>query len=152
MNLRKRKRGASAEVHTSAMNDIMFFLLLFFLIASTVANPNVIKLMLPKSSSGKSISKKTIVVSITQDLKYYVDKKEIPVANLSSTLEGYKKMAEELTIVLYVEKTVAIQDVVQVMDTAQKLNMKLVLATAPKGEFAVGSEQCAVDAGLITAN
>ena len=132
MKLRQRRR-ASAEVHTSAMNDIMFFLLLFFLIASTVANPNVIKLMLPKSSSGKSISKKTIVVSITQDLKYYVDKKEIPVANLSSTLEGYKKMAEELTIVLYVEKTVAIQDVVQVMDTAQKLNMKLVLATEPKG-------------------
>jgi len=133
MNLRKRKRGASAEVHTSAMNDIMFFLLLFFLIASTVANPNVIKLMLPKSSSGKSISKKTIVVSITQDLKYYVDKKEIPVANLSSTLESYKKLATELTIVLYVEKTVAIQDVVQVMDVAQKLNMKLVLATEPKG-------------------
>ena len=132
MNLRKRHRGASAEVHTSAMNDIMFFLLLFFLIASTVANPNVIKLMLPKSSSGKSISKKTIVVSITQDLKYYVEKKEIPVANLSSTLEGYKKLAEEVTIVLYVEKTVSIQDVVQVMDVAQKLNMKLVLATEPK--------------------
>jgi biopolymer transport protein ExbD len=133
MNLRKRKRGASAEVHTSAMNDIMFFLLLFFLIASTVANPNVIKLMLPKSSSGKSISKKTIVVSITQDLKYFVEKKETPVASLSSTLEGYKKLAEEVTIVLYVEKTVSIQDVVQVMDVAQKLNMKLVLATEPKG-------------------
>nr|WP_294794769.1 biopolymer transporter ExbD [uncultured Mucilaginibacter sp.] len=133
MNLRKRKRGASAEVHTSAMNDIMFFLLLFFLIASTVANPNVIKLMLPKSSSGKSISKKTIVVSITQDLKYYVEKKETPVASLSSTLESYKKLAEEVTIVLYVEKTVSIQDVVQVMDVAQKLNMKLVLATEPKG-------------------
>jgi biopolymer transport protein ExbD len=43
MNLRKRHKGASAEVHTSAMNDIMFFLLLFFLIASTVTNPNVIK-------------------------------------------------------------------------------------------------------------
>ena len=132
MNLRKRKRGAAAEVHTSAMNDIMFFLLLFFLIASTVANPNVIKLLLPKSSSGKSISKKTIVVSITQDLKYYVEKKETPVAGLSSTLENYKKMAEEVTIVLYVEKTVSIQDVVQVMDVAQKLNMKLVLATEPK--------------------
>ena len=114
------------------MNDIMFFLLLFFLIASTVANPNVIKLMLPKSSSGKSISKKTIVVSITQDLKYFVEKKETPVANLSSTLESYKKIAEEVTIVLYVEKTVSIQDVVQVMDVAQKLNMKLVLATEPK--------------------
>ena len=133
MNLRKRKRGASAEVHTSAMNDIMFFLLLFFLIASTVTNPNVIKLMLPKSSSGQSVSKKTITVSVTKDLKYYVDKKEIPVSSLQATLLTYKTLATELTIVLYVDKTVAIQDVVQVMDIAQKLNIKLVLATEPKG-------------------
>jgi biopolymer transport protein ExbD len=132
MNLRKRKRGASAEVHTSAMNDIMFFLLLFFLIASTVTNPNVIKLMLPKSSSGKAVSKKTIIVSITKDLRYYVDKKEIPVTGLQATLSTYKSLATELTIVLYVDKTVAIQDVVQVMDVAQKLNIKLVLATEPK--------------------
>lgn len=132
MNLRKRKRGASAEVHTSAMNDIMFFLLLFFLIASTVTNPNVIKLMLPKSASGQAVSKKTIVVSVTKDLRYYVDKKEVPVNNLQSTLSTYKSMATELTIVLYVDRTVAIQDVVQVMDIAQKLNIKLVLATEPK--------------------
>jgi len=132
MNLRKRKRGASAEVHTSAMNDIMFFLLLFFLIASTVTNPNVIKLMLPKSSSGKAVSKKTIVVSVTRDLRYYVDRKEVPVADLQATLSTYKSLATELTIVLYVDKTVAIQDVVQVMDVAQKLNIKLVLATEPK--------------------
>jgi len=133
MNLRKRKRGAAAEVHTSAMNDIMFFLLLFFLIASTVTNPNVIKLMLPKSSSGQSASKKTITVSVTKDLKYYVDKKEVPVEALQSTLAAYKPLATELTIVLYVDKTVAIQDLVQVMDIAQKLNIKLVLATEPKG-------------------
>jgi biopolymer transport protein ExbD len=132
MNLRKKKRGASAEVHTSAMNDIMFFLLLFFLIASTVTNPNVIKLVLPKSSSGQSVSKKTITVSVTKDLKYYVDKKEVAVVDLQPTLAGYKKLATELTIVLYVDKTVAIQDVVQVMDIAQKLNIKLVLATEPK--------------------
>jgi biopolymer transport protein ExbD len=132
MNLRKRQRGASAEVHTSAMNDIMFFLLLFFLIASTVTNPNVIKLVLPKSSSGQSVSKKTITVSITKDLKYYVDKKEIPVADLNATLLSYKTIATQLTIVLYVDKTVAIQDVVAVMDIAQKLNIKLVLATEPK--------------------
>ena len=133
MNLRKRHSRASAEVHTSAMNDIMFFLLLFFLIASTVTNPNVIKLVLPKSSSGQSVSKKTITVSVTKDLKYYVDKKEVPVDGLQATLSGYKTLASELTIVLYVDKTVAIQDVVQVMDIAQKLNIKLVLATEPKG-------------------
>ena len=132
MNLRKRRLRASAEVNTSAMNDIMFFLLLFFLIASTVTNPNVIKLMLPKSSSGQAVSKKTITVSITKDLRYYVDKKEVPVADLSATLQAYKKLATELTIVLYVDKTVAIQDVVEVMDTSQKLNIKLVLATEPK--------------------
>ncbi|MDB5285586.1 MAG: biopolymer transporter ExbD [Mucilaginibacter sp.] len=133
MNLRKKNRGASAEVHTSAMNDIMFFLLLFFLIASTVTNPNVIKLMLPKSSSGQSVSKKTITVSVTKELKYYVDKKEVAVADLQPTLANYKTLATELTIVLYVDRTVAIQDVVQIMDIAQKLNIKLVLATEPKG-------------------
>ncbi|MDB4903176.1 MAG: biopolymer transporter ExbD [Mucilaginibacter sp.] len=132
MNLRKKQRGATAEVHTSAMNDIMFFLLLFFLIASTVTNPNVIKLLLPKSSSGKSVSKKTIVVSVTKDLKYYVDRKPVAVADLPNALAKYKPLATNLTIVLYVDKSVAIQDVVQIMDIAQKLNIKLVLATEPK--------------------
>lgn len=132
MNLRKRHRGASAEVHTSAMNDIMFFLLLFFLIASTVTNPNVVKLMLPKSSSGQSVSKKTINVSIDKNLVYTVDKKQVPVDQLQPTLQSYKSLATELTIVLYVDRTVAIQDVVTVMDIAQKLNIKMVLATEPK--------------------
>ncbi|RYE17605.1 MAG: biopolymer transporter ExbD [Sphingobacteriales bacterium] len=132
MNLRKRQRNGTAEVHTSALNDIMFFLLLFFLIASTVTNPNVIKLMLPKSSTGQSVSKKTITVSVTKELRYYVDKKEVAIDALESTLTGYKSLATELTIVLYVDRTVAIQDVVQIMDIAQKLNIKLVLATEPK--------------------
>ena len=132
MNLRRRSRRTGAEVHTSAMNDIMFFLLLFFLIASTVTNPNVIKLLLPKSSSGKSVSKKTIVVSVTKDLRYYVDRKEVKLADLSNTLSAYKSQASALTIVLYVEQTIAIQDVVEIMDISQKLNIKLVLATEPK--------------------
>jgi biopolymer transport protein ExbD len=133
MNLRKRHKGASAEVHTSAMNDIMFFLLLFFLIASTVTNPNVVKLLLPKSSSGQSVSKKTINVSIDKNLVYTIDKKQVPVDQLQPTLQSYKSLTTELTIVLYVDRTVAIQDVVQVMDIAQKLNIKMVLATEPKG-------------------
>jgi biopolymer transport protein ExbD len=124
MNLRKRKRGIAAEVHTSAMNDIMFFLLLFF--------PNVIKLLLPKSKSGKSISKKTINVTISKNLKYTVDKKPVTIADLPTVLTSYKKQATELTIILYVDKTVAIQDVVEIMDISQKLNIKLVLATVPK--------------------
>ncbi len=133
MNLRKRHQRLKAEVHTSAMNDIMFFLLLFFLIASTITNPNVIKLLLPKSSSGQAVSKKTISVTISQDLKYTVNNKEVKVEDMQNTLMGFKKLATELTIVLSVDRTVAIQNVVQVMDIAQKLNIKLVLATEPKG-------------------
>jgi biopolymer transport protein ExbD len=132
MNLKKRHSRPGAEVHTSAMNDIMFFLLLFFLIASTVTNPNVIKLILPKSQSGQSISKKTINISVSEDLKYYIDKREVTIDELPSALTVYKQEAAELTIVLRVEKTVAIQNVVQIMDIAQKQNIKLVLATEPK--------------------
>ncbi len=132
MNLRKRHKGVSAEVHTSAMNDIMFFLLLFFLIASTLTNPNVIKLLLPKSKSGKAISKKTINVTISKDLQYTVGKKPVTIADMPTVLSGYKQAASELTIILFVDKTVAIQDVVQIMDISQKLNIKLVLATVPK--------------------
>jgi biopolymer transport protein ExbD len=133
MNLRKRHQRVSAEVHTSAMNDIMFFLLLFFLIASTITNPNVIKLLLPKSSSGQAVSKKTISVTITQDLQYTVNNKPVKIEDMQKTLEGFKTLATELTIVLSVDRTVAIQNVVQIMDIAQKLNIKLVLATEPKG-------------------
>ena len=132
MNLKNNKRRIAAEVQTSAMNDIMFFLLLFFLIASTITNPNVIKLLLPKSSTGQTVSKKTINVSVTKDLKYYVDKKEVKVEDLQSTIAAYKIPSTDVTIVLYADKTVALQDVVVVMDVAQKLNIKLVLATEPK--------------------
>ena len=110
----------------------MFFLLLFFLIAATLTNPNVIKLSLPKSATGKPLSKKTLNVTISKDLKYTVDKKEVALADMPNVIAGYKKLADELTIILYVDKTVAIQDVVQVMDISQKLNIKLVLATVPK--------------------
>jgi biopolymer transport protein ExbD len=132
MNLRNRKNRIAAEVQTSAMNDIMFFLLLFFLIASTITNPNVIKLSLPKSSTSLSVTKKTVNVSVTKDLKYYVDKKEVKVEDLQNAISAYKSLATELTVVLYADKTVAIQDLVVVMDAAQKLNIKLVLATEPK--------------------
>jgi len=131
MNLRRRKRPA-AEVHTSAMNDIMFFLMLFFLIASTVTNPNIIKLMLPKSDSGQSVSKKTVSLAVTKDLHYMLNKQPINFDEIQPRLGAYKKEADELTIVLSVDRTVAIQDVVQIMDIANKLAIKLVLATEPK--------------------
>ena len=131
MKLTRRKRP-SAEVHTSAMNDIMFFLFLFFLIASTVTNPNVVKLLLPRSDSGQAIAKKTITVSITKELAYFVEKKHVDVNDLENSIKAYQANAPELTIVLYSDRTVAIEDVVKVMDVANRLKIKLVLATEPK--------------------
>jgi biopolymer transport protein ExbD len=73
MNFGRRKRVHSA-VEASSLSDILFFLLLFFLIISTLASPNAIKLLLPKASSGQAISTHVINVSINANLEYYVDK------------------------------------------------------------------------------
>ncbi|MBM3402238.1 MAG: biopolymer transporter ExbD [Bacteroidetes bacterium] len=131
MNLRKRQRG-NVEVHTSALNDIMFFLLLFFLLASAVVNPNVVKLFLPRSNSGQSIPQKTINVSITKDLEYYVEKKQVDSENLFKSIEAYQKAAPNLTIILYADRTIAIENVIELTDIANQLKVKLVLATETK--------------------
>lgn len=131
MNLRRRHK-ITPEVSTASMNDIMFFLMLFFLIASSVVNPNVIKLLLPKASSGQSVSKKTISVSITKDLQYYVEKQLVSSAEIESVLNSYLSKSDELTVILYVDKSVQIQDIVNVMDISNRLKVKLVLATDPK--------------------
>ncbi|WP_306552262.1 biopolymer transporter ExbD [Daejeonella sp.] len=132
MNLRKRQKRGTVEVHTSALNDIMFFLLLFFLLASAVANPNVVKLFLPRSSSGQSIPQKTINVSITKDLEYYVEKKKVNASDLFQNIEVYQKASPDLTIILYADRTIAIENVIDLTDIANKLKIKLVLATETK--------------------
>jgi len=128
MNLRRRHK-ISAEVNTSSINDIMFFLMLFFLIASTVVNPNVVKLLLPRSSTGQAVSKKQVAVSITKDFQYYLANKQLSEAELQLKLEQMSTTNSEITIVLRVEKSVDIQHVVKIMDLANKLKFKMVLAT-----------------------
>jgi biopolymer transport protein ExbD len=128
MNLRKRHKIA-AEVNTSSINDIMFFLMLFFLIASTVVNPNVVKLLLPRSSTGKSVSKKQVSISITKDFHYYLNSREIPEASIKEEMEKLSKSTDQITLVLRVDKTVDIQHIVRVLDEANKLKFKTVLAT-----------------------
>jgi len=128
----KRSRTLHSEVSTGALTDIMFFLLLFFLIVSTVTNPNVIKLLLPNSSSSKSISKQTIPVSITKDLKFYIHQKPILKENITSQIEQEVSQLPEATIVLRVEQGVPIENVVDIMDIGLKLKIKVVLATQRK--------------------
>ena len=132
MNLRKRNKG-TVEVHTSALNDIMFFLLLFFLLASAVVNPKVVKLLLPRSESGQqSSAQKTVVVSIDENLNYFVEKQPTTIENLQSALETYKAAAPDLSVVLYAARGTSIENTLMVLDVANKLNIKVVLAIEPK--------------------
>jgi len=131
MNLRTRKRP-HVEVHTSALNDIMFFLLLFFLLASAVVNPNVVKLFLPRSSSGQASPQKTINVSITKELTYFVEKEQVPFEQLEQKIATYQQGNPDLTVILYADNSIAIQNIVSLTDIANKLKIKLVLATEAK--------------------
>ncbi|WDF69543.1 biopolymer transporter ExbD [Sphingobacterium oryzagri] len=133
MNLRNRRNKPTAEVHTAALNDIMFFLMLFFLLASAVSNPQVVKLLLPKSSAGEqSVAKKTMTVSITADLSYHVDKQVVSLEQMEPLIQSQIVNGEELTIMLYADSSVPIQNVISVMDVANRNKVKLVLATEPK--------------------
>lgn len=126
----RRKNKFAAEVATSSLNDIMFFLLLFFLIISTVANPNVIKLMLPKASSSQQLSKKQVTLSVDAEKRYFIDKTPVSPENLEMELQAVMKDVAEPTIVVRVDKTLAIQDLVDILQTGAKLNIKMVMATS----------------------
>ncbi|MBB6500230.1 ExbD/TolR family protein [Pedobacter cryoconitis] len=132
MNLRKRNKG-TVEVHTSALNDIMFFLMLFFLLASAAVNPQVVKLLLPRSESGQqSAAQKTVTVSINDNLTYFVEKQPVTLENMKASIEAYQKASPDLTIVLYVARGVSIENTMAVFDVANQLKLKVVLAVEPK--------------------
>jgi len=132
MNFRKDK-SYTAEVYTGSLNDIMFFLLLFFLLVSTMANPSIIKLLLPKSAPAQSVSKQQVAISITKDKHYYVrikgTEEEVPFANLEKVLGEKMKAATDLTIVLRMDNGLTIQDLVDLLQIGNKLKVKMVLAT-----------------------
>lgn len=125
----KRSHDFKAEVATASLNDIMFFLLLFFLIVATFANPNVIKLMLPKASSSQTLSKKQITLSITADKKYYIDQLMVAPADLELALTERKKKINDLTIVLRADNHLTIQDLVDVLEIGKRVEVKMILAT-----------------------
>lgn len=126
----KRQRRFEAEVQTASLNDIMFFLLLFFLIVSTLGSPNVIKLMLPKSDkSTHDVSKQPITLSITEDKQYFIDKKPIPFPQLEASLVEATTGMEEPTVILRAEQNLTIQDLVDVMAIGARIKIRMVLAT-----------------------
>lgn len=126
----RRKARFVPEVFTHSLNDIMFFLLLFFLIISTMSNPNVIKLMLPKASASQQMYKKQVTLSIDENKVYYIDKEPIPADMLEARLVSIFAGVDEKTIVLRVDKNLAVQDLVDVLEVGAKNDIKMVMATA----------------------
>ena len=130
MSLRSKNK-VSATFNMSSMTDIVFLLLIFFMLTSTLVSPNALKLLLPNSKS-KTLEKQTISVSITPEIDYYIGDVQFPFESLESEL--ISRLAQEVdpAIILHADKSVDIEHAVKVMDIAYRNKFKVVLATNPK--------------------
>ena len=126
MNIRRRLKS-HAEVHTGPLNDILFILLMFFLIAATLANPNVVKLSQPKAK-GDTKTKQNVVVNIDVKNHYIINGKAVPLENLKATLQPLiAKDSASATIAINADKTVPLENVVAVMRIARELGARSTL-------------------------
>lgn len=129
MNLRGRNK-VSPEFSMSSMTDIVFLLLVFFLLTSPAITPDALDLILPKAK-GKSTNVQKASVSITKDGAYYINKERVSEYNIATELAKVLAGEQEPTIILRAEEGVPIEDAVFVMDIANKNNYKVVLAVRP---------------------
>ena len=129
MALRSRNK-VSPNFNMSSMTDIVFLLLIFFMLTSTLVSPNALKLLLP-SSKAKTLEKQTISVSITKDIDFYVNEEKIVENNLENQLKLILENQIDHAIILHTDKSVDIEHVVKVMDIAYRNKYKIVLATKP---------------------
>lgn len=137
-----RRRREEAEVESSSLNDIMFFLLLFFLIASTLANPNVIRVTLPTAKTTQTVAPKSIPLTVRRDpenpdvLQVFIEQEEVDYAKLETRLKELKNKFNNpdskdggLVVVLRADSKAYVQDLVDVMQVGANLGIKMVLAT-----------------------
>ncbi len=130
MNFKGRNK-ITPEFNMSSMTDIVFLLLIFFMLASTLVSVNAIDILLPKAS-GMTENKKSVSVSIKKDLTYYIDQKRVGISVLESELIAALSNKTTPTIVLRAEKSVPIDNVVKVMDIANRHKFKVILAVKSK--------------------
>ncbi|MCF6294911.1 MAG: biopolymer transporter ExbD [Flavobacteriaceae bacterium] len=129
MDFRGRNK-VTPEFNMSSMTDIVFLLLIFFMLASTLVSVNAIDILLPKAS-GMTENKRSVSVSIKKDLTYYIDQKRVGISVLESELIAALSKETTPTIVLRAEKSVPIDNVVKVMDIANRNKFKVILAVKP---------------------
>lgn len=132
MNFKKRRSRLASEVSTSSLNDIMFMLLLFFLIISTMVNPSVIKLILPKATGEQIVTKKMINVAVDANRVITIDDAPVSIDLLEATLQQKFVGVVDPTVVLKVDASLSVQDFVDILDIGAKLKVRMVLAVQNK--------------------
>jgi biopolymer transport protein ExbD len=126
----KRRNKVNNEFSVASMTDMIFLLLIFFMISSTMVNPNAIKLLLPQSQN-QTAAKPLTTVSITDDLKYYIEKVPVTFDQIEPMLQQKLGANPDIYISLHVDESVPMKEVVKVMNIAKKNKYKLILATRP---------------------
>ncbi len=130
MDIRGRNK-VSPEFSMSSMTDIVFLLLIFFMLTSTLVTTNALDLVLPKAK-GKTEHSQNLSVSINKKLDYYINKKRVAKNNLETHLKAMLSKEKKPVIILRVEEGVPIENAVYVMDIANRNNYKVILAVRPK--------------------
>lgn len=123
MSIRKRFKSDDAELDTGPLNDILFILLFFFLIISTMANPNVIKMNTPKASSDAK-AKQSVIVSIDQNKTLYLGQQQIPYDSLEPLLQQHLNLTDTVNrpaVVINADSLVNWGEIVRIMQVAKKL-------------------------------
>ena len=133
----KRNTKVDAQFSVSSMTDIVFLLLIFFLVTSTLINPNALKLLLPKST-GQVSAKATVSVSIkdwgNDTYTYHVNGDKTPASyeQVEDQLIGLLSQEEDPTFSIYSDRSVPVGEVVQIMNIAKRNHYKVILATQPE--------------------
>jgi len=130
MDIRGRNK-INPNFNMSSMTDIVFLLLIFFMITSTLVTTSAIDILLPKAS-GKTENRKSVSVSITKNLNFYIDNKKVNESRLEQDLLSILAKKESPTIVLRAEEGVPIEKAVKIMDIANRNRYKVILAVRPK--------------------
>jgi biopolymer transport protein ExbD len=131
MSIRRRLR-THQELHAGALNDILFILLFFFLIVSTLANPNVIKLSQPKAKSDTK-AKQTVIVNIKPTGEYIINGKRVTIEEMTAFIQPYiQKDSTQATVAINADKTVPLENVVAVMRVARELGARSTLLVDTK--------------------
>jgi biopolymer transport protein ExbD len=132
MALRSRNK-IEVSYSVAGMTDIIFLLLLFFMLTSTLISPNAVKLLLPRSNS-QTTSRPITTVSITRDIVFYFEKTPVNIDQLEPLLQKKIGHTQDPTVAIHADKSVPIEYIVQVMNIAKRNNYKVILATSPESQ------------------